>query len=135
MGQGKSRRKRCPCLHTAELKALVERLKEALEKNPEDIKILYDLGEVFMKMHGYEEAIPPLCAAVNIEPDHESVRLQLGRAQMEMGRDGDASEHLKEAMRIDPQSEIVKKSLCQAHSNLSTSYGRMKNQKESENHF
>ena len=86
----------------AELKALVERLKEALEKNPEDIKILYDLGEVFMKMHGYGEAILPLRAAVNIEADHKSARLQLGRVQMEMDRDDDALEHLKEAMRIDP---------------------------------
>jgi cytochrome c-type biogenesis protein CcmH/NrfG len=90
-------------VHTpAELKDLVERLKETLEENPEDIKILYDLGEVFMEMHGYGEAILPLRAAVNIEPDHKSARLQLGRAQMEMGCDDDALEHLKEAMRIDP---------------------------------
>ena len=91
-----------PVITPAELKALVERLNEALEKNPEDIKILYDLGEVFMKMHGYGEAILPLRAAVNIEADHKSTRLQLGRVQMEMDRDDDALEHLKEAMRIDP---------------------------------
>ena len=102
MGQGKSRRKRFPCLHTAELKALVERLKEALEKKPEDIKILYDLGGVIMKMHGYGEAVLPFRAVVNIEADHKSARLQLGRVQMEMDRDDDALEHLKEAMRIDP---------------------------------
>jgi tetratricopeptide (TPR) repeat protein len=124
-----------PVRTPAELKALAERLKEALLKTPEDIKILYDLGEVYMEMHRYGEAIPPLRTVVNIEPDNKSARLQLGRAQMEMGRDDDAIEHLKEAMRLDPQSEIVKKSLCQAHSNLSTSYGRMKNQRESENRF
>jgi tetratricopeptide (TPR) repeat protein len=124
-----------PVRTPAELKALAERLKEALQKNPKDIKILYDLGEVYMEMHRYGEAIPPLRAVINKEPDHKSARLQLGRAQMEMGRDDDAIEHLKEAIRLDPQSEIVKKSLCQAHSNLSTSYGRMKNQRESENHF
>jgi tetratricopeptide (TPR) repeat protein len=124
-----------PVRTPTELKALADRLKEALQKNPEDIKILYDLGEVYMEMHRYGEAIPPLRAVINKEPDHKSARLQLGRAQMEMGRDDDAIEHLKEAMRLDPQSEIVKKALCQAHSNLSTSYGRMKNQRESENHF
>ena len=53
-----------PVSTPAEIKALVERLNEALEKNPEDIKIPYDLGEVFMKMHGYGEAIAPLRAAV-----------------------------------------------------------------------
>lgn len=119
----------------AELKALVERLKEALQKTPEDIKILYDLGEVYMEMHRYGEAIPTLREVLNKEPEHKSVRLLLGRAQMEMGRDDDAVENLKEAMRLDPESELVKKALCQAHSNLSTSYGRMKNQRESENHF
>ena len=116
-------------------KALAERLKGALQKNPEDIKNLYDLGEVYMEMHRCGEAISLLRAVINIEPEHKSARLQLGRAQIEMGRDDDAIEHLKEAMRLGPQSEIVKKSLCQVHSNLSTSYGRMKNQKESENHF
>ena len=87
-----------------------------------------------MEMHCYGEAISPLRTVIIIEPEHKSARLQLGRAQIEMGRDDDAIEHLKEAMRLDPQSEIVKKYLCQAHSNLSTSYGRMKNHKESENH-
>jgi predicted Zn-dependent protease len=87
-----------------------------------------------MEMHRYGEAISPLRAVINIEPVHKSARLQLDRAQIEMGRDDDAIEHLKEAMRLDPQREIVKKSLCQAHSNLSNSYGRMKNQKKSENH-
>ena len=101
-GKGSTAEEDVPIYTPAELKALVERLKEALEKNPEDIKILYDLGEVFMKMHGYGEAILPLRAAVNIEADHKSARLQLGRVQMEMDRDDDALEHLKEAMRIDP---------------------------------
>jgi len=101
-GKGSPAEEDVPIHTPAELKALVERLKEALEKNPEDIKILYDLGEVFMKMNGYGEVILPLRAAVNIEADHKSARLQLGRVQMEMGRDDDALEHLKEAMRIDP---------------------------------
>jgi len=124
-----------PVRSPAELKALAERLKEVSQKNPEDIKTLYDLGEVYMEMHRYGEAIPPLREVVNKEPEHKSARLQLGRAQMEMGRDDDALENLKEAMRLNPESEIVKKALSQAHSNLSTAYGRMKNQRESENHF
>ncbi len=118
-----------------ELKALADRLKEALQKNPEDIQILYDLGEIYMEMHRYGEAIPPLREVVNKEPEYKSARLHLGRAQMEMGRDDDALEHLKEAMRLNPESEIIKKALSQVHSNLSTAYGRMKNQRESENHF
>ena len=79
--------------------------------------------------------IPPLLEDVNNDYVIISARLLLGRAQMEMGRDVDAVENLKEAMRLDPESEAVKKALFQAHYNLSTSYGRMKNQRESENHF
>ena len=37
-----------PVRTPAELKALAERLKEALQKNPKDIKILYDLGVRFI---------------------------------------------------------------------------------------
>ncbi len=134
-GKGSPAEEDAPVRTSEELKALAERLKEALQKNPEDIKFLYDLGEVYMEMHRYGEAIPPLREVVKLQPGHKSARLQLGRAQMEMGRDDDAIENLKEAMRLDPESEIVKKALCQAHSNLSTYFGRLKNQKESENHF
>ena len=87
-----------PVRTPAELKALAERLKEALLKNPEDIKILYDLGEVYMEMHRYGEAIPPLRAVINKEPDHKSARLQLGRAQMEMGRDDALCANISETL-------------------------------------
>ena len=87
-----------PIRTPTELKALAERLKEALLKNPEDIKILYDLGEVYMEMHRYGEAIPPLRTVINIEPDHKSARLQLGRAQMEMGRDDALCANISETL-------------------------------------
>ncbi len=72
---------------------------------------------------------------VKIEPNHKSARLQLGRAQMEMGRDEAALENFEEAFRLDPESQAVKKTLCQAHSNLSTAFGRIKNQQQAEHHF
>ena len=72
---------------------------------------------------------------VKIEPNHKSARLQLGRAQMEMGRDEAALENLEEAFRLDPENQAVKKTLCQAHSNLSTAFGRIKNQQQAEHHF
>ena len=54
---------------------------------------------------------------------------------MEMGRDEAALENLEEAFRLDPENQAVKKTLCQAHSNRSTAFGRIKNQKQSEHHF
>ncbi len=124
-----------PVRSPSELKILAETIKATLQKNPQDIKALYKLGEVYMEMHRYGEAIPPLRTLVEQVPDHKSGRLQLGRAQMEMGRDEAALENLEQALSLDPESEAVKKALCQAHSNLSTAYGRIKNQKQAEHHF
>ena len=86
-------------------------------------------------MHRYGDAISPLRELVKVAPEHKSGRFQLGRAQMEMGRDEVALENLEEAFRLDQESALVKKALCQAHSNLSTAFGRIKNQKQSEYHF
>ena len=124
-----------PVRSPSELKVLAERLKEKIQKNPTDLKALYNLGEVYMEMHRYGDAITPLRELIKVEPNHKSGRLQLGRAQMEMGRDEAALENLEEAYRLDSESELVKKALCQAHSNLSTAFGRIKNQKQSEHHF
>jgi len=124
-----------PVRSPSELKILAEILKGTLQKNPKDLKALYNLGEVYMEMHRYAEAIPPLRELIKIVPDHKSGRLQLGRAQMETGRDESALEHLQEALILDPESQAVKRAFCQAHSNLSTAYGRIKNQKQAEHHF
>jgi protein O-GlcNAc transferase len=124
-----------PVRSPSDLKILAEVLKGTLQKNPKDIKALYSLGEAYLEMHRYGDAIPHLRELVNLVPDHKSGRLQLGRAQMEMGRDEAALENLEEALRLDPESQLVKKALCQAHSNLSTAYGRIKNQRQAEHHF
>jgi tetratricopeptide (TPR) repeat protein len=124
-----------PVRSPSDLKIIAEILKGTLKNNPQDIKALYAMGEVYIEMHRYGEAIPPLRELVKLDPGHKSARLQLGRAQMEMGRDEAALENLEEAIRLDPQSEVVKRTLCQVHSNLSTAYGRIKNQKQAEHHF
>ena len=91
-----------PLRSPSELKILAEVLKGTLQKNPKDLKALYNLGEVYVAMHRYGEAITPLRELIKIAPDHKSGRLQLGRAQMEMGRDESALENLEEALRLDP---------------------------------
>ena len=135
MGEKSPAEEDVPVRSPSELKIIAETLKETLKKNPKDIKALYNLGEVYIAMHRYGDAITSLREVVKIEPYHKSGRLQLGRAQMEMGRDESALENLEEARRLDPESEVVKKTLCQAHSNLSTAFGRIKNQKQAEHHF
>ncbi|MZH41974.1 MAG: tetratricopeptide repeat protein [Nitrospinae bacterium] len=124
-----------PARSPSELKIQAELLKEKVKKNPKDLKSLYGLGEVFIEMHRYGDAISPLRELVKHSPEHKSGLLMLGRAQMEMGRDESALENLEEALRLDPESMTVKKALCQAHSNLSTAFGRIKNQKQAELHF
>ena len=134
-GEKSSAVEEVPVRSPSDLKILAEVLKGTLKNNPKDIKALYSLGEVYVEMHRYGDAIPPLRELVKLVPDHSSGRLQLGRAQMEMGRDEAALENLEEALLLEPESLSIKKALCQAHSNLSTAYGRIKNQKQSEHHF
>jgi tetratricopeptide (TPR) repeat protein len=135
MGEKSPAEEEVPARSPSELKIIAETLKATLQKNPKDLKALYNLGEIYIEMHRYGEAIPPLRELIKFEPNHKSGRLQLGRAQIEMGRDESALDNLEEARRLDPESEVVKKTLCQAHSNLSTAFGRIKNQKQAEHHF
>jgi tetratricopeptide (TPR) repeat protein len=135
MGEKSPAAEEVPARSPSELKILAETIKEKLKNNPTDLKALYGLGDVYIEMHRYGDAIPPLRELIKLDPDNKSGRLQLGRAQMEMGRDEAALDNLEEARRLDPESEVVKKTLCQAHSNLSTAFGRIKNQKQAEHHF
>jgi cytochrome c-type biogenesis protein CcmH/NrfG len=64
-----------PLRSPSELKILAEVLKGTIEKNPTDLKALYNLGEVYMKMHRYGDAISPLRELVKVDPEHKSGRL------------------------------------------------------------
>ncbi len=127
----KQRPKRPP----EELKALLEKYKEAVRANPQDGMGQYNLGEVYIELNRFADAVSPLKEAVRINAKHKSAHYQLGKALVELGRDDEALEFLQQALELDPKSPAVKKRLAQAHTNLSILYGKRKQQKESMHHF
>lgn len=119
-----------PVRSPEELKAEADRLKLLLQSRPEDVEALYKLGEVYVEMARFGEAIAPLKEAVRLDPEPRAACFLLGRACLEVGRDEEAIAALDEAGRMGAESEALKKLLAQAHTNLSISLGRMGNHRE-----
>ncbi len=88
-----------PVRSPEELKAETEKLKKSLQDNPENAEAHYKLGEVYVEIKRYGEAIPPLKEAVRLDSQPRAAYFLLGKACLETGRDEEAIENLEEAER------------------------------------
>jgi len=120
---------------TEELLALLEKYKEAVRVNPQDGMGHYNLGEVYIELSRFSEALGSLKEAIRINPKHRSAYYQLGFALIEMGRDEDAIEPLETALQLSAKSQATKNRLAQAHTNISVMLGKRKQFKESMHHI
>jgi tetratricopeptide (TPR) repeat protein len=118
-----------------ELLGLLEKYKEAVRVNPQDGMGHYNLGEVYLDLSRFSEALPSLQEAIRINPKHRSAYYQLGFALIEMGRDEEAIEPLETSLQLGAKSQATKKRLAQAHTNISVMLGRRKQFKESMHHI
>jgi tetratricopeptide (TPR) repeat protein len=118
-----------------ELLGLLEKYKEAVRVNPQDGMGHYNLGEVYIDLSRFSEALPSLQEAIRINPKHRSAYYQLGFALIEMGRDEEAIEPLETSLQLSSKSQATKKRLAQAHTNISVMLGRRKQFKESMHHI
>ncbi|VAX29715.1 hypothetical protein MNBD_NITROSPINAE05-572 [hydrothermal vent metagenome] len=118
-----------------ELLGLLEKYKEAVRVNPQDGMGHYNLGEVYIDLSRFSEALPSLQEAIRINPKHRSAYYQLGFAMIEMGRDEEAIEPLETSLQLSAKSQATKKRLAQAHTNISVMLGRRKQFKESMHHI
>ncbi len=118
-----------------ELLALLEKYKEAVRVNPQDGMGHYNLGEVYIDLSRFSEALPSLKEAIRINPKHRSAYYQFGVALIEMGRDEDALEPLDTSLQLDPKSQATRKRLAEAHTNISVLLGKRKQFKESMHHI
>ena len=133
--QKNSPKKASPKRSKEELLALLEKYKEAVRVNPQDGMGHYNLGEVYVELSRYSEALPSLKEAIRINPKHRSAYYQLGFALIQMGRDEDAIEPLETCLRLDPKSQATRKRLAEAHTNISVMHGKRKRYKESMHHI
>ncbi|GJL78617.1 MAG: hypothetical protein NPINA01_16060 [Nitrospinaceae bacterium] len=118
-----------------ELLALLEKYKEAVRVNPQDGMGHYNLGEVYIELSRFSEALPSLKEAIRINPKLRSAYYQLGFALVQMGRDEDALEPLGQALQLDPKTQVTRKMLAEAHTNLSVMLGKSKQHKNAISHI
>lgn len=118
-----------------ELLALLETYKDAVRANPQDGMGHYNLGEVYIELSRFSEALPPLQEAIRINPKLRSAFYQFGFALVHLGRDDEAIEPIGRALQLSPKSQAARKLLAEAHTNLSILFGKRKQQKESIKHI
>ena len=118
-----------------ELLNLLEKYKEAVRNNPQDGMGHYNLGEVYIELSRFAEALSPLKEAVRINPKLRSGYYQLGFALVQLGRDDEALEPLERALQLDPKTQVTRKMLAEAHTNLSVMLGKRKQHQEAMTHI
>lgn len=124
--QEKQGKKRSKIPSPEELQALLKKYQNAIRDNPQDFSAHFKLGEIYVMLERYSDAIPPLREAMRVDNyDMESPFL-LGKSLVILGRDDEALEHLKKAHELNYESEQVRKFLAEAHKNMCVVYGKLK---------
>lgn len=93
-------------------------LKEALQLNPDDEDVHYNLGLAYARLGKSEEAIGQYREALRIFPDYVEAHNNLGNLFARLGRNGEAIPHLEAAIKIMPD-------YASAHNNLGTALQRI----------
>lgn len=114
-----------------ELLALVEEFKDHIRKNPLDGMGHYNLGDVYIDLKRFKEALDPLKEAIRINPKHGSAYYLLGRTQVELGRDDEAIPNLEESFSLDNTSGVAARWLAMAHTHVSINYRKARRLEDS----
>ena len=117
------------------LKREVARYDDILKVKPEDLEIQLKLGETWMKLERYGEALKPFRAILTARPDHASALFHIAECYINTGRDEQALEVLETARKLNPESQALVRMLAQAHTNLCITYGKLRRYEDSTQHF
>ncbi len=125
---------------------------KAIEKNPQDSNVWFQVGYCYGKLGRSQDAIESFKRAIRIKPDYAEAHNNLGVVYGELGRWQEAIESCKQAIRIKPdfaeahyilgvaygklecyqdaiesykQAIRIKPDLTKAHSNLGAAYGKI----------
>ena len=82
----------------------VAALKQALEQFPTYFMALQRLGTIYVTNKQYEEAIPLLTKAIEVNSKADQSLYLLGRAQLGLKRNSDAIETFRRGLRVAPKS-------------------------------
>jgi len=89
----------------------LEQLKRAIQRDPDDPGLHYELGNLLLGMGKPEDAMASYRAAMSLAPGHPQILLQLGNACSALGRYQDAVTYFQQSVQADA-SEMA------AHYNL-----------------
>lgn len=78
----------------------LEELKFVVERRPDEVVALDQLGKVYLALHRPKEAEPVLRRALSLAPEDPSVLLHLGRTLVELGRHEEAEALLRKSQRV-----------------------------------
>lgn len=85
----------------------LELIRNVVRADPSNSAYLDTLGWVLFQLDRFQDAIPPLCEAVKLEPGHPELRLHLGDAYYQAGRDIDANYQWNRALLLLSEPEAL----------------------------
>jgi tetratricopeptide (TPR) repeat protein len=103
---------------SSDLPRIIDDLKKSLDKNPNCIAALNDLGVAYNTARRFQNALDCLARAVELVAKIEPVYANLGVAYLGLQRIPDGIEAFRQAVKLDPASG-------NAHYNLGSLYGRV----------
>ncbi len=82
----------------AEAQERIEMFKEVIEIDPDDPLATFGMGAAYMQLQQYEEAVPYLQRATEVQKDYSAAFLNLGKCYEFLGRTGEASVTFKKGI-------------------------------------
>ncbi|MEZ5669806.1 MAG: tetratricopeptide repeat protein [Alphaproteobacteria bacterium] len=89
------------------LEQALELIRNVVRSDPSNSAYLDTLGWVLYQLDRFQDAIPPLCEAVKLEPGHPELRVHLGDAYFQVSRDLDANYQWNRALRLLSEPEAL----------------------------
>ncbi|MEX2201495.1 MAG: tetratricopeptide repeat protein [Dongiaceae bacterium] len=89
------------------LRDALDMIREVVAAGMIDSATLDTLGWGLYELGAYREALPPLCQAVLLEPNHPELRTHLGDAYWRAGRAADARKQWQEALMLEANPHLL----------------------------
>jgi tetratricopeptide (TPR) repeat protein len=89
------------------LEEALDLIRKVVRADPSNSAYLDTLGWVLYQLDRFQDAIPPLCEAVKLEPGHPELRVHLGDAYFQAGRELDADYQWGRALRLLSEPEAL----------------------------
>jgi len=77
-----------------------DRIRDQLDKDPDDPMLWFGLGRIFLSLGLPGDAVGPLLAATQLDPDYTAAFRDLGRAHLECGNTSEAARLFAHAIAL-----------------------------------